>query len=363
MIRRVIVAGFGALAFGIAWVSPAAAQFPPQGAVADPNNPSIATRTIVSPLEAYSIVTKYYYDCTKKKWVLVSFEWRAKGTSVFSGEGSAPVPTPKGGENYRPASTLNSGPPPSFKGEIGDPNRAFNPTTGQNVVRRKDNWIDVKTGQVIVAPKLCPETATQTTTPSVGMRTVPTGGGTSTFGALTGGHPVLVLGGNIGGGWSRNTYSDFPTFDGSGAGGGVYGAARFYVQPNFFVGPEAGFMILDINARNPDSAFGIVRTDAYLGGQAGVTLQGPGASKINIYTGLDADWSRITVGVSSADERMSKVLGGWSVHGGVEVQPNPSIPTMWLGLDLRHSDVSGTIGGDPTHVRWNMLSLTLSTQF
>jgi hypothetical protein len=180
--------------------------------------------------------------------------------------------------------------------------------------------------------------------------------------ASTGGQPVLVLGGNLGGGWSRNTYSDFPTFDGSGAGGGVYGAARYYIQPGFFIGPEAGFMLLNINARNPDTAFGIVRTDAYVGGQAGVTLQGPGASKINLYTGLDADWSRITVGIEADFERMSKTLGGWSVHGGVEVQPIPSIPTLLLGFDLRHSDVSGTIGGDPTRVRWNMLTVTLSIQ-
>jgi hypothetical protein len=178
-----------------------------------------------------------------------------------------------------------------------------------------------------------------------------------------GGQPLLVLGGNLGGGWSRNTYSDFPTFNGSGAAGGLYGAARFYVQPNFFVGPEGGFMLLDINARNSDTAFGFVRTAAYVGGQAGVTVQGPGASKINIYTGVDANWSRVVVGVEAADERMSKTLGaGWSVHGGAEVQPVPSIPTMWLGLDLRHSDVSGTIGGDPTHVRWNMLTVTLSFQ-
>ena len=140
------------------------------------------------------------------------------------------------------------------------------------------------------------------------------------LGTDLGGQSVLVLGGNVGGGWSRNSYSDFRTFDGSGAGGGVYGAARYYVQPNFFVGPEAGFMLLDIHARNPDTAFGIVRTDAYVGGQAGVTVRGPGASKMNLYTGVDADWSRVTVGVSLADERMSKTLGGWSVHGGVEVE-------------------------------------------
>jgi hypothetical protein len=176
----------------------------------------------------------------------------------------------------------------------------------------------------------------------------------------TGGGIEYAIGGNIGGGWSRNTYSDFPTFNGSGAGGGIYGAARYYVQPNFYVGPEAGFMLLDINARNQDTAFAIVHTDVYLGGQAGVTLRGPGASKINIYTGVDADWSRIKVGVEAANERMSKTLGGWSVHGGVEMQPSPAIPNLWLGLDLRHSDVSGTIGVDPTHVRWNMLSVTLS---
>ena len=132
----------------------------------------------------------------------------------------------------------------------------------------------------------------------------------ASIGLNLGANPVLVLGGNLGGGWSRNSYSDFPTFDGSGAGGGVYGAARFYVQPNFFVGPEAGFMLLDINARNPDSAFAFVRNQAYLGGQAGVTVQGPGASKVNLYTGLDAAWSRVTAGVEFLNERMSKNLWG-----------------------------------------------------
>src|ERR1700680_1226673 len=229
--------------------------------------------------------------------------------------------------------------PPGSK-PTGDPNYRTNPSTGEAFgVNASGQWVN-STGQPV--PYWPPGSKptgdpNYRTNPSTGeaFELVPCPPPTQTAGLQPGGHPVLVPGGNVGGGWSRSSYSDFPTFDGSGAGGGVYGAARFYVQPNFFVGPEAGFMLLDINARNQDTAFGFIRTDAYLGGQAGVTVQGPGASKINLYTGLDAHWSRITVGVEAADERMSKILGGWSVHSGVELQPIPSIPTLWLGVDVR----------------------------
>lgn len=144
-------ASFGALAFGVVvGARPAFAQFAPQNAVADPANPSLATSTTVSPLGVYTIIDRWYYDCGKKRWVWVSREWRDNGDLIE---------VPKGGTASPPTTTLPSGPPPGAQPAIGDPNRAFNPTTGQNLARSKDDWIDVKTGKVIAAPKLCPGTA------------------------------------------------------------------------------------------------------------------------------------------------------------------------------------------------------------
>lgn len=140
---RGIVAGCAGAAFGavVLLSTPALAQFPPQGAVADPDNPAFATRTITeSRLGASAtIIRRYYYDCGKKRWVLV-------GTETSFGITAPPVPS-----SYPP------GPPPGSRREPGDPNRAFNPTTGQNFVHHKGQWIDVKNGQVIPEPKLCPE--------------------------------------------------------------------------------------------------------------------------------------------------------------------------------------------------------------
>ena len=53
-------------------------------------------------------------------------------------------------------SEFSSGPPPGFTSVHDDPNRAFNPVSGQNLIRQTGNWFDAKTYQVIVAPKLCP---------------------------------------------------------------------------------------------------------------------------------------------------------------------------------------------------------------
>jgi len=162
---RFCAAGSAALVIVALSSFPAAAQFPPEGAVADPTNPQIAIRDIASPIGVYHIVTKYYYDCTKKRWVLVSFEWKKGGTSVLGGAAET-IPAPKGQEKFRPASSLPSGPPPGAKREAGDPDRASNPTIGQNFAFEDGKWIDVKTGQAVTPPNLCPDPPARTTPPT-----------------------------------------------------------------------------------------------------------------------------------------------------------------------------------------------------
>ena len=148
--RKVLIASLGAVAFMAAGLFPAAAQFPPLVAIADPNDPSIATvtgeETGIGPLAKPTHKWTFHYDCAKKKWVLVSIE------------GMNP-------ENWKVGRLFESGgAPQGAKTAIDDPNRAFNPTTGQNFVRDKEDWVDVKTGQKIVTPKLCPEIEEKKTT-------------------------------------------------------------------------------------------------------------------------------------------------------------------------------------------------------
>ena len=184
-------------------------------------------------------------------------------------------------------------------------------------------------------------------------------------GGYIGGNPVLVLGGNIGGGWSRNSYSDFPTFDGSGWGAGGFAVLRYYFQPNLFVGPEFGGMFLNVNGTNPDGAFSKYRWMTYEGGQVGYTFAVPNTTRANLYLGAAFSQGGINVGVNAGDfsESMSKTLNGWPAHGGIEFQPAPvSIPNLWFGVDYRYSRWSGNVDGDPVSAGIHMISGTASFQ-
>src|SRR5438270_4698287 len=163
------------------------AQFapsPPTGAsnlsqtvTVDPNNPASATITTIDRLYGiFKIVDHYYYDCLKKKWVWVSRDWSKKSTAPFSSEEFTPAAPPKPEYASPSAKELPSGRPPGSETSPGDPDRAFNPTTGQNFAKQPDgSWIDVKTGKVAVAPKLCPcpEPATAPTPPKPARTTPP----------------------------------------------------------------------------------------------------------------------------------------------------------------------------------------------
>jgi hypothetical protein len=147
-------------------VSPGAAQFPPQGATADPDHPNIATLTIdtTTTLSGLTVVTiSYYYDCSKKAWVVT----RVDATNPLNQPGGPSAIPIKVGDTAPP------GPPPGSKREPGDPNHAFNSTTGQNFVFNKGKWIDTKTGKEVAEPKLNCPVPTNETQPSKPAPTTP----------------------------------------------------------------------------------------------------------------------------------------------------------------------------------------------
>lgn len=138
----------------------------------DPNNPASATVTKADPKHLIRFVDHYYFDCLKNKWVWVSREFYRAPVGLESGEWTQVGPNetmgPLGTKIFKGAvdapNQLPPGPPPGAETSAGDPDRAFNPTTGQNFAKEPDgSWIDVKTGKKIVPPKLCPCPEPQTT--------------------------------------------------------------------------------------------------------------------------------------------------------------------------------------------------------
>lgn len=144
-----------AVAVGVLLLGPlsqrAAAEFPPEGAVADPDNPSKADKTTINryPGMTTRTIDHYYYDCLKKKWVWVSQElWKKEGNDP---EVLTPNPHGQGGD-------LDSSPYPPGASKQGDnPNQRYDPKSGNtyNYDPRTDAWTDSFTGRV-VSHKLCP---------------------------------------------------------------------------------------------------------------------------------------------------------------------------------------------------------------
>jgi len=135
--------------FAIAAViaAPALAEFPPEGAVSDPNNPSVASADYQDP--AHKNVTRhfiFYFDCRKRDWI---------GVSVAGTEGQIAPPQAVGKGREFP-----SGPPPGSKYVVGNSDRALNIGNGGTFVLRQGVWFDVKTGKSVVSPRLCPGDST-----------------------------------------------------------------------------------------------------------------------------------------------------------------------------------------------------------
>ena len=141
--RRLAVSCFCVVGLALFVALPVRAEFPPDGAVADPTNPWTATGNLPDAKHGGSLVPYvFYFDCTKKLWIGVA------------------VAGSKGGEEAAPnavgtAREFPPGPPTGAKLDGHDPKRAVNRTTGRAFAMRDGNWVDAKSGAVVKAPKLC----------------------------------------------------------------------------------------------------------------------------------------------------------------------------------------------------------------
>ena len=131
------------LAFASFGATPACAEFPPDGAVADPNNLAIASGIYPMPThDGFGHKYVFYFDCGIGMWIGVAV--------TGSDDGQAQLLNPTG-----PAREFPSGPPPGSQRDAADQNRAFNKTTGEEFVYRGGSWSDSKTGALVKSPKLC----------------------------------------------------------------------------------------------------------------------------------------------------------------------------------------------------------------
>lgn len=132
-----------AFAMNAVAIAQADAEFPPEGAVSDPNNPSIATGDLPDPSHKGTLRHYiFYFDCGKRDWIGVS----VAGTA---GNPASPPQAVGLGREFPP------GPPLGSKTVSGNPNHALT-ASGQSFVLEAGSWIDAKTNKPVRAPKLCP---------------------------------------------------------------------------------------------------------------------------------------------------------------------------------------------------------------
>jgi hypothetical protein len=124
---------------------PAYAEFPPEGSVSDPNNPSIASGVLPDPSHK-GVLRHYvfYFDCGKREWIGVSV------TNTQTSPSSPPQAVGLG-RKFPPGPPLGS--------KTVSANRAIVAATGQTFVLESGSWIDVKTKKPERSPNLCPEGA------------------------------------------------------------------------------------------------------------------------------------------------------------------------------------------------------------
>jgi len=131
-------------------VAPALAEFPPDGAVADPNNAAIASGIYPLPTrDGLGVNYVFYFDCGIGMWI---------GVAV-TGSDNGQVQLLKGRE-------FSSGPPPGSQRDTVDGSHAFNRMTGEDYVLREGSWRDTKTGALVKSPRLCTMTSHAPARPS-----------------------------------------------------------------------------------------------------------------------------------------------------------------------------------------------------
>ena len=149
MLRRVcivsVVCALLAISILAFTLPPAFAEFPPEGSVSDPNNPSIASGDLPDPSHK-GVLRHYifYFDCGKREWI---------GVSVTNAQ-TSPSSPPQAiglGRKFPPGPPLGS--------KAVSANRAIVAATGQTFVLENGGWFDVKTKKPMRSPNLCPEGA------------------------------------------------------------------------------------------------------------------------------------------------------------------------------------------------------------
>lgn len=139
----------------------------------------------------------------------------------------------------------------------------------------------------------------------------------------------LGFGDNLTVGQSSNTYSNFPSFDGSDARGGGLSYMRYNFPNGWFVGSERGGMGLNVSGIRPDAAFGNFGSLYTEGMQFGYSFKN---APLTVYAGFDTlKYSAGIGGPFAPFDSMSGTLPGYSAHAGVEFQPASNV-SLSLGV-------------------------------
>jgi len=145
--RRLLCAMLALASLGAA---PANAEFPPDGAVADPNNAAIASGIYPLPTrDGVGVKYVFYFDCGIGMWI---------GVAV-TGSDNSQVQLLKGRQ-------FPSGPPPGSQRDTADANHAFNRMTGEEFVLREGGWREAKSGALVKSARLCTMTSHAPARPS-----------------------------------------------------------------------------------------------------------------------------------------------------------------------------------------------------
>ena len=139
----------------------------------------------------------------------------------------------------------------------------------------------------------------------------------------------IGFGGNLTDGAGSNTYSNFPGFDGRGAGGG-FSNMRYNFPNGWFVGTEGGTMGLSMSGISQAGAFG--RSLSYEGVQLGYNFQGAGRLPVTVYAGFNTLKYNTGIGDPfAAFDSTSGALPGYAVNAGIEFQPTSNL-SLSLGV-------------------------------
>ena len=140
----------------------------------------------------------------------------------------------------------------------------------------------------------------------------------------------LGFGGTVG--QSSNTYGNFPSFDGSDAGGGS-SATRYNFPNGWFVGGEGGRIGLGMNGFGQAGAFGNIGALDYQGVQFGYNFKNAaGGLPVTVYAGFDTLKYNTGIGSPFAPfDSTSGTLPGYSAHAGIEYQPTSNL-SLSLGF-------------------------------